>query len=306
MAHHRYTQDPERDPELITSGTPRTWKNYLLRVSSLPFFVLRTRDILLFPFGYRGRVDYIHPSGWGEARRWSRYLLAFYALLLAGSIALHTTALLWVWLLPLAIGSPLLRLYLLCEHTLCPNSDDGFANTRTTISNPIVRFLMWNLPYHAEHHLLPNIPFHHLPVTKATKAEQEAQIWSLVQQTGTELVILARYMQVLSDDLASKLSGRCINIHHSFLPGFKGAKPYHQAHHRGVKLIGATAHYVTADLDEGPIIEQDVERISHADSPDDLVRQGRDIERRVLSRALRWQLDGRVLVNGIRTVVFRD
>ncbi len=127
-----------------------------------------------------------------------------------------------------------------------------------------------------------------------------------MRQTETELVILARYMQVLSDDLAGKLSGRCINIHHSFLPGFKGAKPYHQAHQRGVKLIGATAHYVTADLDEGPIIEQDVERISHADSPDDLVRQGRDIERRVLSRALRWQLDGRILVNGIRTVVFRE
>ncbi len=150
------------------------------------------------------------------------------------------------------------------------------------------------------------IPFHHLPVTKATKADQEARIWALVQETGTEMVILARYMQVLSDDLAGKLSGRCINIHHSFLPGFKGAKPYHQAHQRGVKLIGATAHYVTADLDEGPIIEQDVERISHADSPDDLVRQGRDIERRVLSRALRWQLDGRILVNGVRTVVFRD
>jgi formyltetrahydrofolate deformylase len=150
------------------------------------------------------------------------------------------------------------------------------------------------------------IPFHHLPVTKATKTEQEGQIWDLVRETGTELVILARYMQVLSDDMATKLSGRCINIHHSFLPGFKGAKPYHQAHHRGVKLIGATAHYVTADLDEGPIIEQDVERISHADSADDLVRQGRDIERRVLSRALRWQLDGRVLINGIRTVVFRD
>lgn len=153
---------------------------------------------------------------------------------------------------------------------------------------------------------LDGIPFHHLPVTKATKTEQEGKIWDLVRETGTELVILARYMQVLSDDLASKLSGRCINIHHSFLPGFKGAKPYHQAHHRGVKLIGATAHYVTADLDEGPIIEQDVERISHADSADDLVRQGRDIERRVLSRALRWQLDGRVLINGIRTVVFRD
>jgi formyltetrahydrofolate deformylase len=153
---------------------------------------------------------------------------------------------------------------------------------------------------------LEGIPFHYLPVTKATKTEQEGRILDLVRETGTELVILARYMQVLSDDLASKLSGRCINIHHSFLPGFKGAKPYHQAHHRGVKLIGATAHYVTADLDEGPIIEQDVERISHADTADDLVRQGRDIERRVLSRALRWQLDGRILINGIRTVVFRD
>ena len=153
---------------------------------------------------------------------------------------------------------------------------------------------------------LEGIPFHHLPVTRATKTEQEGRIWELVQATETDLVILARYMQVLSDDLASKLSGRCINIHHSFLPGFKGAKPYHQAHHRGVKLIGATAHYVTADLDEGPIIEQDVERISHADSADDLVRQGRDIERRVPSRALRWQLDGRILINGIRTVVFRD
>ncbi|HEY4041625.1 MAG TPA: formyltetrahydrofolate deformylase, partial [Rhodopila sp.] len=140
------------------------------------------------------------------------------------------------------------------------------------------------------------VPFHFLPVTKATKIEQEARLWGLVCDTRSDLVILARYMQVLSDDLARKLSGRCINIHHSFLPGFKGAKPYHQAHQRGVKLIGATAHYVTADLDEGPIIEQDVERISHADSPDDLVRQGRDIERRVLSRALRWQLDGRILV----------
>jgi formyltetrahydrofolate deformylase len=157
-----------------------------------------------------------------------------------------------------------------------------------------------------QHIDLDDIPFHYLPVTKTTKTQQEGQLWDLVRQTETELVILARYMQVLSDDLAGKLSGRCINIHHSFLPGFKGAKPYHQAHQRGVKLIGATAHYVTADLDEGPIIEQDVERISHSDSPDDLVRQGRDIERRVLSRALRWQLDGRILVNGIRTVVFRE
>ena len=164
-----------------------------------------------------------------------------------------------------------------------------------------------NHPLESFRHLdFAGIAFHHLPVTKATKAAQEGQILELVRATGTELVILARYMQVLSDDLAGKLAGRCINIHHSFLPGFKGAKPYHQAHQRGVKLIGATAHYVTADLDEGPIIEQDVERISHADSPDDLVRQGRDIERRVLSRALRWQLDGRILVNGVRTVVFRD
>ncbi len=163
MAHHRYTQDPERDPELITSGTPRTWKNYLFRVSSIPFFVLRTRDILLFPFGFKGDVDYIHPSGWAEARRWGRYLLAFYLLLLAGSLYFQSTAVLWVWVLPLAIGSPLLRLYLLTEHTLCPNSDDGFANTRTTVCNPVLRFLMWNLPFHAEHHLLPNIAFHNLP-----------------------------------------------------------------------------------------------------------------------------------------------
>jgi len=111
-------------------------------------------------------------------------------------------------------------------------------------------------------------------------------------------------MQVLSDDLAGKLAGRCINIHHSFLPGFKGAKPYHQAHARGVKLIGATAHYVTADLDEGPLIEQDVERISHSDTPEDLIRIGRDIERRVLARAVRYHLDDRVLLNGTKTVVF--
>ena len=113
-------------------------------------------------------------------------------------------------------------------------------------------------------------------------------------------------MQVLSDDLARKLAGRCINIHHSFLPGFKGARPYHQAHARGVKVIGATAHYVTADLDEGPIIEQDVERISHRDTPDDLIRKGRDIERRVLARAVRWRLEDRVLPNGKKTVVFID
>ena len=153
---------------------------------------------------------------------------------------------------------------------------------------------------------LSDLPFHHLPVTKETKFEQEAELWKLIQETKTDIVVLARYMQVLSDGLSAKLQGRCINIHHSFLPGFKGAKPYHQAHARGVKLIGASAHYVTGDLDEGPIIEQDVERISHRDTPEDLVRKGRDIERRVLARALRYRLEDRVLLNGRKTVVFTD
>ncbi len=149
-----------------------------------------------------------------------------------------------------------------------------------------------------------DIPFHYLPVTSGTKAAQEQALLDLVDSTKTDLVVLARYMQILSDNLATALSGRCINIHHSFLPGFKGAKPYHQAHRRGVKLIGATAHYVTADLDEGPIIEQDVERISHSDTPEDLIRKGRDIERRVLARAVLWHVQGRVLLNGSKTVVF--
>lgn len=151
-----------------------------------------------------------------------------------------------------------------------------------------------------------DVPFHYLPITKDTKAAQESQVKAVVTESGAELVILARYMQILSDDMASFLSGRCINIHHSFLPGFKGAKPYHQAHARGVKLIGATAHYVTGDLDEGPIIEQDVERISHQDGPEDLVRKGRDIERRVLARAVAFHLEGRAFLNGFKTVVFRD
>lgn len=154
--------------------------------------------------------------------------------------------------------------------------------------------------------LMGDIPYHYLPITKETKAQQEAQIKALVNETDADLVILARYMQILSDDLAAFLSGRCINIHHSFLPGFKGAKPYHQAHARGVKMIGATAHYVTGDLDEGPIIHQDVEPISHADSPDDLVRKGRDIERRVLATAVHFHTQDRVLLNGSTTVVFKD
>ena len=148
--------------------------------------------------------------------------------------------------------------------------------------------------------------FHYMPVDKTNKRQQEEALAKLVANTGTEVVVLARYMQVLSNDLTAEFAGRCINIHHSFLPGFKGAKPYHQAHERGVKLIGATAHYVTADLDEGPIIEQDVERISHADTPEALVRKGRDIERRVLSSALAHHLEDRVLLNGHRTVVFRE
>jgi formyltetrahydrofolate deformylase len=154
--------------------------------------------------------------------------------------------------------------------------------------------------------MIGDIPFHHLPVNKDTKPQQESAIKDIVQSTGAELVVLARYMQILSDDMTGFLSGRCINIHHSFLPGFKGAKPYHQAFARGVKMIGATAHYVTADLDEGPIIHQDVEVISHADTPNDLVRKGRDIERRVLAEAVRLHLADRVLMNGNKTIVFKS
>lgn len=153
--------------------------------------------------------------------------------------------------------------------------------------------------------LMEGIPYHYRPVTKDTKAEQEAWVRSIIEETGAELVVLARYMQILSDDFSEYLAGRCINIHHSFLPGFKGARPYHQAHDRGVKMIGATAHYVTADLDEGPIICQDVEPVSHADTPEDLVRKGRDIERRVLARAVTWHLEDRVLINKNKTVVFQ-
>jgi formyltetrahydrofolate deformylase len=149
------------------------------------------------------------------------------------------------------------------------------------------------------------IPFHHLPVTAATKPEQERQILELVESTGTELVILARYMQILSPELCRALAGRAINIHHSFLPGFKGAKPYHQAYARGVKLIGATAHFVTANLDEGPIIEQEVERVDHAHTPEQLAAVGRDIENIVLARALHYHLERRVFLNGGKTVVLR-
>lgn len=150
-----------------------------------------------------------------------------------------------------------------------------------------------------------NIPFHHIPISKETKPQAEAKQWEIIQSEGADLVVLARYMQVLSEDMCAKLSGRAINIHHSFLPSFKGAKPYYQAHDRGVKLTGATAHYVTTDLDEGPIIEQDVARVDHSDTVDDLTMKGRDTESQVLARAVQWHSEHRVLLNGHRTVVFR-
>lgn len=152
---------------------------------------------------------------------------------------------------------------------------------------------------------LGDLPFHHLPVDAADKPAQEAALLRLIEETGTELVVLARYMQILSPELCRDLSGRAINIHHSFLPSFKGAKPYHQAYERGVKLIGATAHYVTSDLDEGPIIEQEVARIDHSYTPDQLVGIGRDMECVALARAIQWHAEHRVLLNGNRTIVFR-
>jgi formyltetrahydrofolate deformylase len=150
-----------------------------------------------------------------------------------------------------------------------------------------------------------NIPFHHLPVTAATKAQVEAKQLEIIESEGAELVVLARYMQILSNDLCKQLAGRAINIHHSFLPSFKGAKPYYQAHDRGVKLIGATAHYVTADLDEGPIIEQDVARADHSKTVEDLTAMGRDTESQVLARAVKWHSEHRVVLNGHKTVIFK-
>ncbi|MGI8992672.1 MAG: formyltetrahydrofolate deformylase [Nocardioidaceae bacterium] len=150
-----------------------------------------------------------------------------------------------------------------------------------------------------------DIPFHHIPVTPDNKPAAEQQLLELVDGLDVHLVVLARYMQVLSDDTCRALSGKAINIHHSFLPSFKGARPYHQAHQRGVKLIGATAHYVTSDLDEGPIVEQDVARVDHSFTPDQLVAAGRDVESQVLSRAVRWHGETRVMLNGTKTVVFR-
>ena len=150
-----------------------------------------------------------------------------------------------------------------------------------------------------------NVPFHHVPVTAATKAHAEARQYEVIEAEGADLVVLARYMQVLSNDMCQKLAGRAINIHHSVLPSFKGAKPYYQAHDRGVKLIGATAHYVTGDLDEGPIIEQDVARVDHSKSVEDLTAIGRDTESQVLARAVKWHSEHRVVLNGHKTVIFK-
>jgi formyltetrahydrofolate deformylase len=150
-----------------------------------------------------------------------------------------------------------------------------------------------------------NIAYHHIAVSPQSKPQAEARLYELVQSEQTELVVLARYMQVFSDDMCRKLSGRAINIHHSFLPSFKGAKPYHQAHDRGIKLIGATAHYVTTDLDEGPIIEQDVARVDHSKSVEDFTAIGRDTESQVLARAVKWHSEHRVLLNGHKTVIFK-
>lgn len=149
-----------------------------------------------------------------------------------------------------------------------------------------------------------DIPYHHCPITPETKPEQEAQLWSVIEDTSAELVILARYMQVLSSEMSQRLAGRAINIHHSLLPGFKGAKPYHQAYEKGVKLVGATAHYINDDLDEGPIITQGMEAVSHTDYPEDLVAKGRDIECLTLARAVASHVDRRVFLHDRRTVVF--
>lgn len=204
---------------------------------------------------------------------------------------------------PLGVPEKVLILVSKFDHCL----RDLLYRTRIEELNVDIVGIICNHPRESLHlPLSDRIPFHYLPVTKETKNEQEAQIKTIVTESGAELVILARYMQILSDDLAQFLSGRCINIHHSFLPSFKGAKPYHQAHARGVKMIGATAHFVTSDLDEGPIIHQDVEPVTHRDSPDDLVRKGRDIEQRVLARAVRLYIEQKVFLNGRKTVVFGD
>ncbi len=184
-----------------------------------------------------------------------------------------------------------------CLVDLVHRSETGWLNAR-------VAAIFSNHPDHADFAGWHGIDYHHMTVTPDNKAQAEAKLIALMEQTGAELLVLARYMQILSPDACAQLAGRCINIHHSFLPSFKGANPYQQAHARGVKIIGATAHYVTPDLDEGPIIEQNVQRVAHHHTPQDLVEMGRDLECQVLARAVRWHLERRVVINGVKTVVF--
>lgn len=198
-------------------------------------------------------------------------------------------------------------LVMVSKHGHCLN--DLLFRWRSGWLNIDIPAIVSNHPDYAELAASYGIPFHHLPLPTGASAEvkraQEAQVEALVEQQGIDLVVLARYMQILSPAFCAFLKGRAINIHHSFLPSFKGAKPYYQAHDRGVKLIGATAHYVTADLDEGPIIEQDVERVDHTLSPEDFTAVGRDVECVVLARAVKWHTEHRVLMNGHKTVVFK-
>jgi len=202
-----------------------------------------------------------------------------------------------------AANQPMRAVLMVSKEGHCLN--DLLFRWKSGLLNLDVRAIVSN---HREFYQLAasyNVPFHHIAVTKDGKAAAEAKAYEVIQSEGAELVILARYMQILSDDLCQKLSGKAINIHHSFLPSFKGAKPYQQAHERGVKLIGATAHYVTAELDEVPIIEQDVARVDHSRTVEDLTSIGRDTESQVLARAIKWHSEHRVLMNGSKTVVFR-
>ena len=207
----------------------------------------------------------------------------------------------WTWTLDV-VGRPVRTLVMVSTEGHCLN-DLAFRQRSERLPIDVVAVV-------SNHDALRDlaafygIPFHHVPVSRETKPQAEAELLRLVAELDVELLVLARYMQVLSDDLCRALQGRIINIHHSFLPSFKGARPYAQAHSRGVKLIGATAHYATAALDEGPIIEQDVERVDHGDTVEDLRSMGQDVERRVLARAVRWHAEHRVLLDGHKTVVF--
>lgn len=201
------------------------------------------------------------------------------------------------------VATPVRTLILVSKFGHCLN--DLLFRTQVGTLNIDVAAIVSNHPDFAPLATSYGVPFHHVPVTADTKPAAEDLLLQLVADLRVDLVVLARYMQVLSPRAAHALSGRAINIHHSFLPSFKGAKPYHQAHERGVKLIGATAHYINDDLDEGPIIEQDVVRVDHYSDPDDLVAAGRDVETQVLSRAVKWHCEQRVMPNGTRTVVFR-